>query len=886
MSRTEVIPLSPLIFGSTRPISRPEARAKDDRPAPTRYTGSGLKPNERLATETLGEELMPDSVIWRMYLDEAKEHDAEMVDEKDKNLDVMLLFAALFSAVLTAFIVESKKLLQEDPSDLSATLLLAIAQSQQRMEQGAAQTTAPIERPQFTPSISARWVNGLWFSALSLSLGAALIAMLAKEWLHAFTTSRPRPPKSYALEHQFRLQGLIRWRALEIVDILPTMLHLSLLFFSLGLALYLWTIETGVAIAQVVITATILLFYAGSVLSSAIYTACPFDTQLSKHLRALLQHALLDKPDSENESKDVTTEDTGAETTNDELHALLWLMRNARDPEPEESPAISALNTIDRFWNGDRPGLSPDVYALILAAELRLIETITLAYCSDPLPENLSFSPTSPAALEPMSIVYNSTPSTPGVAIQMTSESRQPSQEMVSLFQLRARYSRVLVRIGSLLGHYNDHPGSISAQPLVYLLESIRLPAQCTELNPAFHMSTCLIQTRNSDALPLFQMRDTGISMEPLDIGNKDLIISGLLQVISSAGASDIYDVEQAGRRALHIIGPILFRQWAHMVDNLPENAQRDSTALQFVENALVYWPPLDTTGKEDGASSRWALKELFVIATAALSLAEYKQVSELPDTAMAALYQKANARPGRAPLFFMVKHNSGLFTDLVRYACLNHDKVPSDAIDTVVRLLVIKRCGVTLFRHGSTSPDSIPYVLRLLGKLPHHLPEVELILSEILGKLKGEDQKRATIHPYISPFTVQPDGFASLLCVAEQPEYVMATVNCIMKITHIVCEYQILAPAIPPFLEAVQLVVDKIISKPRKIRLLEDFVSDFMVILRTLDPEANQVVKGCPAMSTIHRKLRSKSDPPNRLAGLISELETWVDGEVVSQGD
>ncbi|KAG8766438.1 hypothetical protein FRC12_006880, partial [Ceratobasidium sp. 428] len=578
MSRTEVIPLSPLIFGSTRPISRPEARAKDDRPAPTRYTGSGLKPNERLATETLGEELMPDSVIWRMYLDEAKEHDAEMVDEKDKNLDVMLLFAALFSAVLTAFIVESKKLLQEDPSDLSATLLLAIAQSQQRMEQGAAQTTAPIERPQFTPSISARWVNGLWFSALSLSLGAALIAMLAKEWLHAFTTSRPRPPKSYALEHQFRLQGLIRWRALEIVDILPTMLHLSLLFFSLGLALYLWTIETGVAIAQVVITATILLFYAGSVLSSAIYTACPFDTQLSKHLRALLQHALLDKPDSENESKDVTTEDTGAETTNDELHALLWLMRNARDPEvrkcachalvgihntrsvgpdshsdsgqnpheedggeepgleavadvaekedselptsaskltlerydlskrlhkrankhfrqamqrllqdlegnrgmdaaryantlpelvytlethvneehngdqnsyaPEESPAISALNTIDRFWNGDRPGLSPDVYALILAAELRLIETITLAYCSDPLPENLSFSPTSPAALEPMSIVYNSTPSTPGVAIQMTSESRQPSQETVSLFQLRARYSRVLVRIG------------------------------------------------------------------------------------------------------------------------------------------------------------------------------------------------------------------------------------------------------------------------------------------------------------------------------------------------------------------------------------------------------------------------------------------------------
>ncbi|KAG8726422.1 hypothetical protein FRC12_023410 [Ceratobasidium sp. 428] len=97
MSRTEVIPLTPLKFGSTRPV--PEARAKDDQPAPTveklGYTGSGLKPNERLATETLGEELVPDSVIWRMYLDEAREHDAEMVEEKDKNLDVMLLFVGV-----------------------------------------------------------------------------------------------------------------------------------------------------------------------------------------------------------------------------------------------------------------------------------------------------------------------------------------------------------------------------------------------------------------------------------------------------------------------------------------------------------------------------------------------------------------------------------------------------------------------------------------------------------------------------------------------------------------------------------------------------------------------------------------------------------------------
>ncbi|KAF8606997.1 hypothetical protein BDV93DRAFT_331841 [Ceratobasidium sp. AG-I] len=87
------------------------------------------KPHERLAADKIGEELTPDAGIWQMYVEEAKEHDDELVAGKNKNLDTMLIFAALFSAILTAFLIESKSMLEQDNSELTVALLLLVVQS-------------------------------------------------------------------------------------------------------------------------------------------------------------------------------------------------------------------------------------------------------------------------------------------------------------------------------------------------------------------------------------------------------------------------------------------------------------------------------------------------------------------------------------------------------------------------------------------------------------------------------------------------------------------------------------------------------------------------------------------------------------------------------------
>ncbi|CAE7228861.1 unnamed protein product [Rhizoctonia solani] len=283
-----------------------------------------------MATDRFGEELASDAAIWNIYMDEVEEHDNELVSQRQQSLDTLLLFAALFSAVLTAFLIESKDLLQQDSGSVTVTLLLAIAQSQQRMELGLPATegsVTPVDIPDFEPSWSARWVNGIWFTALGLSLSAALIAMLAKEWMIAYLAFRPRSARRRAFIRQSRLQGLEDWWALHIIDLLPTLLHASLLLFSVGLVIYLWNYDVAVAAVLTGVIGLTLLFYIITGILGAVYEFCPFITEVSGYTRRafLALFSLGGGGWLENNSESTTP-------STQDLKALLWLATNARDP--------------------------------------------------------------------------------------------------------------------------------------------------------------------------------------------------------------------------------------------------------------------------------------------------------------------------------------------------------------------------------------------------------------------------------------------------------------------------------------------------------------------------------------------------------------------------
>ncbi|CAE6496528.1 unnamed protein product [Rhizoctonia solani] len=284
---------------------------------------------EPMAADRFGEELAPDATIWSVYLEEAQEYDQELVQGRLRSLDTLLLFAALFSAILTAFLIESKDLLQQNSGDASAALLLTIAQSQQRIELGLPVllgAASPITMPSFEISMTARWVNGIWFMSLGLSLSAALMAMLAKEWLTGYLAFRPRSPRKLAFIRQSRLKGLEDWWALHIIALLPTLLHISLLLFAVGLVIYLWSLEPVVAAVTTGVIGFTSIFYLVTGILGAVYEFCPFVTEISAYTRRIV--ASLFSPSS----RDHHDNGEASAPSIHDLEALLWLANNAQDP--------------------------------------------------------------------------------------------------------------------------------------------------------------------------------------------------------------------------------------------------------------------------------------------------------------------------------------------------------------------------------------------------------------------------------------------------------------------------------------------------------------------------------------------------------------------------
>ncbi|KAF8521969.1 hypothetical protein BU17DRAFT_45361, partial [Hysterangium stoloniferum] len=113
--------------------------------------------------------LQSDSIIWSLYLEEAEKEDKELVSSLKVGIDQLLIFAGLFGAILTAFLIESRKDLQVDP----------LQEILQALQNPLTATTSP----PFKISKSSLIVNYLWFSSLALTLISALCAVLARQWL-------------------------------------------------------------------------------------------------------------------------------------------------------------------------------------------------------------------------------------------------------------------------------------------------------------------------------------------------------------------------------------------------------------------------------------------------------------------------------------------------------------------------------------------------------------------------------------------------------------------------------------------------------------------------------------------------------------------------------
>ncbi|KAF8149505.1 hypothetical protein B0H34DRAFT_757903 [Crassisporium funariophilum] len=248
--------------------------------------GEGQFEASRVPWDEVGSEASEGARVWHLYNDESTKVDVAIIDGCNRGVDVLLVFTGLFSAVLTTFIIQSYQLMQPNPSDATNALLAQLVTLQIAASNDTrASVTLPSPNSLAPSAREIRWVNGLWFAALSCSLSTALVSMLAKQWIQ-FNPNISGTPRSRARQRQRRYMQLQSWRVFVVIAALPLLLHAALLLFFAGLIVLLWSGNIGITAATFAIVGLAYSFYFGSMWLSLVYPDCPYQHPISEQLRS------------------------------------------------------------------------------------------------------------------------------------------------------------------------------------------------------------------------------------------------------------------------------------------------------------------------------------------------------------------------------------------------------------------------------------------------------------------------------------------------------------------------------------------------------------------------------------------------------------------------
>ncbi|KAF8492070.1 hypothetical protein F5888DRAFT_944802 [Russula emetica] len=224
-----------------------------------------------------------DSEMWKMFLDEVKE-DNRITDVWKEDANSIVVFTGLFSAIVGAFIIEFYKNLSSDSGDQTVALLQHISLQLPNSPNSTNYNTA--NQPSSSPGSAMAWVIILWLISLVLSLTCALIATLLQQWARRYIET---PKSSNVLRHRARVRSLLivgtkLYKIPLIVEMLPTLLHLSVYLFLAGLVITFHTINKKVAIAvDVAVGVSGLAYFTLSILP-CLDVRCPYRTPISQML--------------------------------------------------------------------------------------------------------------------------------------------------------------------------------------------------------------------------------------------------------------------------------------------------------------------------------------------------------------------------------------------------------------------------------------------------------------------------------------------------------------------------------------------------------------------------------------------------------------------------
>ncbi|KAG9026007.1 hypothetical protein FRB95_009515 [Tulasnella sp. JGI-2019a] len=187
---------------------------------------------------------------WLKYDRLADKFDQDMLISLNSNLDVLLIFAGLFSGIVTAFITS-----------------VVTPGSAERLPNYVRQSC-------------------MFYASLSCSLLAAAAAVLAKQWLQSYErTGQTGTREMQSIRRTEKFLGAKAWGLQPLVEVLPMLLLISLAIFFTALIDYLFQEITAAAVVVTMFASSGAAIYSLTVIVGAISTVSPFQTAVSTGLR-------------------------------------------------------------------------------------------------------------------------------------------------------------------------------------------------------------------------------------------------------------------------------------------------------------------------------------------------------------------------------------------------------------------------------------------------------------------------------------------------------------------------------------------------------------------------------------------------------------------------
>jgi len=190
---------------------------------------------------------------WGEVMNAMTTYDKELCEGWNKEIDSTLVFAGLFSATLTAFTIESYKWLNEDSATATVRLLAQLSQH--------LGTTNVTDSPSFVVTPDVIRINSFWFLSLIVTLSAALIGILCKQWIREYRRGSTTSSTTAFELRQLRHQSWEAWHVPDIISSTSVLLQLALLLFFAGVIDLLWSRVRATIVASVITVAVGLSFF-------------------------------------------------------------------------------------------------------------------------------------------------------------------------------------------------------------------------------------------------------------------------------------------------------------------------------------------------------------------------------------------------------------------------------------------------------------------------------------------------------------------------------------------------------------------------------------------------------------------------------------------------